>query len=79
MASLIHDIADDATLGIQKHFRVMYQTADKSPTGRATVFVEGPEDFLEHGGGVLLVNDERMWRPKKRSQTATGIWKSEAR
>lgn len=52
MTGLIHEIADDATLEIQKHFRVMYQTADKAPTGRATVYVEGPEDFLEHGGGV---------------------------
>jgi hypothetical protein len=65
MTSLIHEIADDATLEIQKHFCVRYQTADKAPTGRATVYIEGPEDFLEHGGGVLLVNDERMWRPTR--------------
>jgi len=65
LSSLIHEIADDATLAIQKHFHVIYQTADKAPTGRATVYVEGPEDFLEHGGGVLLVNNERTWRPKK--------------
>jgi hypothetical protein len=72
MTSLIHEIADDATLEIQKRFRVMYQTADKAPTGRATVYVEGPEDFLEHGGGVLLVNDERMWRPKKGEPDSDG-------
>lgn len=65
MTNLIHEIADDATLELQKHFRVMYQTADKAPTGRATVYIEGPDDFLEHGGGVLLVNDESLWRPKK--------------
>jgi hypothetical protein len=51
MTSLIHEIADDATTEIQKHFRVMYQTADKAPTGRATVYVEGPEDFLELAAG----------------------------
>ena len=32
MTSLIHEIADDATLEIQKHFRVMYQSAEKAPT-----------------------------------------------
>jgi hypothetical protein len=29
-------------------------------------------DFLEHGGGVLLVNDERMWRPKKGKPDSEG-------
>lgn len=65
MTSLVHEIADDATTELQRHFRVVYQTPDKSPTGQATVYIEGPEDFLEHGGGVLLVNDEKMWKPKK--------------
>jgi hypothetical protein len=45
MTSFVHEIADDATREIQKHFRVMYQTADKAPTGRATVYVEGPGTF----------------------------------
>jgi hypothetical protein len=65
MTGLVHEIADDAAIELQKHFRVMYQAADKSPTGQVTVYIYGPEDFIEHGGGILLVNDEKMWKPKK--------------
>jgi hypothetical protein len=65
MTNHIHEIADDATKELQKHFRVMYQPADKATTGRATVYIAGPEDFLEHGGGVMLVKDESIWRPRK--------------
>jgi hypothetical protein len=64
MTELVCKVSDDAAIELQKHFRVIYQTAEKSETGRSTVFIEGPEDFLEHGGGVLLVNDEKSWRPK---------------
>src|SRR5208282_2662189 len=61
MTEIVRKVSDRAAVDLQKHFRVVYQNADKSEVGHPTVSIEGPEDFLEHGGGILLVNDEKSW------------------
>ncbi len=45
-------------------FRVVYQLPEKSPTGFSTVYVEGPEDLIEHGEIVGTWTESRGWRPK---------------
>lgn len=41
-------IPDFATL-----FRVRYQRPDSSPSGLPSIYIDGPEDFVEHGSIVF--------------------------
>jgi hypothetical protein len=72
MIELVRSVSDDAAFELQKHFRVVYQSAEKSPTGQEFINIEGPEDFLEHGGGVLLVDDPKSWVSPKAKFDARG-------
>jgi hypothetical protein len=64
MIQLTHDGADDAAHDLVKSFHTVYQLPDKSPTGRSTIYVEGPEDFLEHGSLVQLFDEGPTWRAR---------------
>jgi hypothetical protein len=45
-------------------FRAVYQLPEKSPTGESTVYVEGPEDLIEHGQMVGTWAEDNRWRLK---------------
>lgn len=45
-------------------FRAVYQLPEKSPTGESTVYVEGPEDLIEHGQMVGTWVESKNWRLK---------------
>jgi hypothetical protein len=64
MIECVHDIAYEASKDFQSDFRVRFQLPEKSPTGIPSVYVEGPEDFLEHGGVVVLFDEDKEWRLK---------------
>jgi hypothetical protein len=53
-------IARDA----MRDFRVVYQLPEKSPTGESTVYIEGPEELIEHGEIVGLWDEGKHWRLK---------------
>jgi hypothetical protein len=65
MIRLTHDVADDAAKHLADDFRTTYQLPDKSPTGRSTIYVKGPKDFLEHGEMVQLFDEGPRWRSKE--------------
>jgi hypothetical protein len=64
MQRLTHDAAQGAARSMSQEFRVVYQLPEKSPTGRSTVYVDGPSDFMEHGGGVVTFDEKPTWRLK---------------
>jgi hypothetical protein len=61
---VMHAAADDAAAHFKDAFTVKYQLPEKSPTGLPSVYVEGPEDFLEHGELVARFDEHRNWRLK---------------
>jgi hypothetical protein len=64
MIEFMHEIAHDAAKDFQGNFRIAFQLPEKSPTGRPTVYIEGPEDFLEHGTLVVWFDEGERWRQK---------------
>jgi hypothetical protein len=72
MISAVHDFARYATERWQNEFQVMYQIPQKSPTGRPTLYIEGSEDFLEHGSMVQLFDESDKWRQKSWKFSPTG-------
>jgi hypothetical protein len=64
MTRLVHDVADHAAKDLQDEYNVTYQLPEKSPTGRSTIYVDGPENFLEHGSIVQLIDEGKDWRQK---------------
>jgi hypothetical protein len=64
MVRLTHRVADDAAVEFAKQFRTTYQLPEKSPSGRSTIYVTGPEDFIEHGEIVQLFDEGARWRAK---------------
>jgi len=64
MIELTHSVAAAAGKDLAHKFRLSYQLPEKSPTGRSTIYVKGPEDFLEHGELVELFDEGPQWRPR---------------
>jgi len=64
MVAIIHGVADEFIRGVESDFSVKFQLPEKSPTGRASVYIEGPEDFLEHGSLVFTFDEGPTWRLK---------------
>jgi len=64
MHALIYDLAEHAAKESLTRFDLLYLLPEKAPTGRATIYVEGPRDFLEHGSLVVLFDESPNWRCK---------------
>lgn len=64
MTGFVHEMADVGAKHFLKDFKVEFQLPEKSPSGRSTAYVEGPEEFLEHGSLVVLFDEGAPWRAK---------------
>jgi hypothetical protein len=64
MIEVMQDVAYDAAKEFQGDFRIRFQLPEKAPTGIPSVYIEGPEDFLEHGGLVMLIDEPKEFRLK---------------
>jgi len=60
----MHGAAYDAAAYFKDAFTIKYQLPEKSPTGLASAYIEGPEDFLEHGELVTTFDEHGSWRLK---------------
>jgi hypothetical protein len=61
---LVHEFSRTAARTLVSQFRLLYQVPGKSPTGRATIYLDGPQEYIEHGGLVRLYNHPPRWIPK---------------
>jgi hypothetical protein len=64
MSDLVYDVAWQAAKELQDDYDLIYQVPERSPTGRSTIYIEGPHDFLEHGHIVQLFDEREDWRLK---------------
>jgi hypothetical protein len=64
MSGLVYDLAWQAAKDLQDDYELIYQLPERSPTGRSTIYIEGPHDFLEHGSLVQLFDEPGHWRLK---------------
>lgn len=61
MTELVHEIAGHAARDFARDFRAAYQLPEISPTGKPTVYLIGPQDFVEHGDLVVLYETPPKW------------------
>jgi hypothetical protein len=64
MTAIVHDFAQFTAKTLHGEFRLMYQLPDKSPSGQPTLYLEGPEEYIEHGGLARLLDEPAPWLPR---------------
>jgi hypothetical protein len=62
--SVVHDFSQFTAKSLQSEFRIMYQIPEKSPSGQPTIYLEGPEEYIEHGELVRRLDDLPEWLPR---------------
>jgi hypothetical protein len=64
MREVVHDFSAHAAKYWRSDFRLIYQRPDKSPSGRPTLYLDGPKDYIEHGSLIHLAPDNPKWIPR---------------
>jgi hypothetical protein len=54
-----------AAMGYAKRSTAEYRNPEMSPTGRPTFYLDGPEDFLDHGAVVVLYDKTQNGLPRR--------------
>jgi len=47
---IVHDFSQFTARNLLNEFRLTYELPEKSPSGQPTLYLEGPEEYIEHGG-----------------------------
>ncbi len=63
-SAIVHDFSQFTAKDLNNEFRMMYQIPEKSPSGQPTIYLEGPEEYIEHGGLVQRLDGIPKWLPK---------------
>jgi hypothetical protein len=63
-SAIVHDFSQFTAKELNKEFRMMYQIPENSPSGQPTIYLDGPEEYIEHGGLVRLLDGVPGWLPK---------------
>jgi hypothetical protein len=64
MKTFVHAAADWGAKQFLNDFEIAYQLPERSPSGRPTAYINGPEDLLDHGSMVALFDEGPSWRAK---------------
>ena len=64
MKTFVHAAAGWGAKQFLSDFEIAYQPPEKSPSGRSTAYIDGPEDLLDHGSLVALFDEGPSWRAK---------------
>lgn len=70
---IVQDFSQHMAKGMLAEFELLYQEPDESPSGRPTLYLNGPEEYIEHGGLAQVLDDEPEWLPKKRTYNKDGV------
>jgi hypothetical protein len=64
MSAIVHDFSQFTARTLHQEFRLTYQVPEKSPSGKPTLYLEGPEEYIEHGGLAGLLDETPEWLPR---------------
>jgi hypothetical protein len=65
MQAMVDQASFDMMKAFKDDFLVRFQLPEKAPTRIPSIYIDGPEDFLEHGNIVMLFNEPEGWRAKR--------------
>jgi hypothetical protein len=72
-------VADHAAKDLQDEYNVTYQLPEKSPTGRSTIYVDGPRTFSNMAALSNFLTREKIGDKKAGDSTAKARWNFAAR
>jgi hypothetical protein len=72
MQRIVYKATDHMLEAFKDDFSVRYQLPEKAPTGIPSIYIDGPEDFLEHGM-VMLFEEQEGWRSKRWKFNSEGM------
>jgi hypothetical protein len=58
---IVHDFSQFTARNLLNEFRVIYELPEKSPSGQPTLYVKGPEEYIEHGGLARRLDEPPEW------------------
>ena len=61
---IVHGFSQAVARDVASEFQLLYQVPDKSPTGSPTLYLNGPEEYIEHGGLASILRGAPGWLPK---------------
>lgn len=60
---IVHDFSQFTAKHLLNEFRLTYELPEKSPSGQPTIYFEGPEEYIEHGGLAQRLDEPPKWLP----------------
>jgi hypothetical protein len=60
---IVHGFSQATAKDILPEFQLLYQCSDNSPSGLPTLYLNGPEDYIEHGGLARIFDRVPEWLP----------------
>ena len=61
---IVHDFSQFTARNLLNEFRLTYELPEKSPSGQPTLYLEGPEEYIEHGGLAQRLDEPPEWLPR---------------
>jgi hypothetical protein len=61
---IVHRFSQAVAKNIASEFNLLYQIPAKSPSGLPTLYLNGPEEYIEHGGLATILKGPPDWLPK---------------
>lgn len=62
--AIVHDFSQFTAKNLHNEFRLVYQRPENSPSGQPTLYLEGPQEYIEHGGLVQRLDEPPEWLPR---------------
>jgi hypothetical protein len=70
---LVHGFSQATAKDLFPEFQLLYQRPDKSPSGFPSLYLNGPEEYIEHGGLARRFDEVPEWLPKTGRFDKNGI------
>jgi hypothetical protein len=61
---LVHGFSHATAKDLLPEFQLLYERPDKSPNGISVLYLNGPSEYIEHGGLVRRFDEVPRWLPK---------------
>jgi hypothetical protein len=70
---IVLDFSNHMAKGVLPDFELLYQNPENAPNGKPAFYLNGPEEYIKHGGLVRVLEKEPDWLPKKRRYNKDGM------
>lgn len=61
---LVYEFSLEGAKALLPEFKLLHQVPEKSPSGLPTLYLSGPEDYIEHGGLAQPLPQPPDWLPR---------------